>query len=235
MKKCLFIILVLCVASYVHAGWWYWNGSVDTDPLKQANWTDGGGNDPWTADGPGWQDGLIINVDYGATIWPVLTNDLLWMTYPIQVGMNAEFTVTTGGAVDHWQSVWYMDVLSNAKLRIEDDGFYRTGKPFTWPGSEVIVTDNATVYFGTFGDADTKIDGTFDLSGNAEIVITGGDFTADPLLDNITYSITELDGLGAKDAFYDSENNWTLVHSVPEPATLILLGIGSSMLLRRKK
>ena len=103
-----------------------------------------------------------------------------------------------------------------------------------WSGSAIIVSDAASVHYGSFDSA--QISGLFDLSGDAELILYGGDFTADSKLDMIQYSIAEQDGLGVRSAVYDAENDWTVVTSVvPEPTTLALLGIGGVLFIRKNK
>ena len=126
MRKFLAVLMVvLCSVNYVNAaGWWLWNGSVDTDPLKGANWTNINAAGAWTeGQGPGWQDGLIVQS--GPAAMPELAENLLWMTYPLQIDNGATFTVSGTGSVDTWASSWYQDVLSGGTLRITDNAYYR--------------------------------------------------------------------------------------------------------------
>lgn len=75
---------------------------------------------------------------------------------------------------------------------------------------------------------------TFDIAVGGTL-IDRGDARGSAYLDLITYSVNKGDGLGTKSVVYDSDNNRTIITSIPEPATVSLLALGGLLVTLRRK
>jgi len=98
-------------------------------------------------------------------------------------------------------------------------------------GNRISIPANITTGYGPVGTVEPKavvsnITIHCDLAPSADLIVTLSDY-----LDNPTLVVTPADGALANYTF----GAGVIIHQIPEPMTLMLLGLGSLFLARRKK
>ena len=225
------------------------------------NWTDAGSDHSWD-NGNNWSSGnvpaasdstYIRAVDMGgSTTGPTISSTgSVARNLSIEVGAASSITMEmTGGTLDI-----YFPGATNCYFRLgagtstgkavfnmsggvltvnEDDGnngYVRVGYGYR---GEMFMSNDARIealdlLIGTTGDK-----GIVDLSDNAMIIL-GGDETLDIEAFIDQGVLTSFGGTVNNVAYsYDSATDLTTITAIPEPSTLLVLGLGCAMLRKKR-
>ena len=249
MYVCLSVVVVLCLAGSSYAA---------------VNWTGAGLNDSWDLVG-NWDTRVPLASDStyvkassmsGSTVGPVISSTgSACRNLSVEVGAATEITMEmTGGTLDLYfagASNCYFRLgagassgtaifnMSGGTLTVDVDsnlyasgsnGYVRVGYGYN---GAITMTDDAAIYaWDLLIGAGT--DGV-DLSDDAMIVLKGDDTSA--IEDFITGGVLTSNGRTVNNVTYsyDEQTGLTTITAIPEPATLLLLGLGGLAMIRRKR
>ena len=99
-------------------------------------------------------------------------------------------------------------------------------------GTGHVQLDGGVIDLGAFAAGAGGGTGTVDITGGA--LVLPGEITSQDLLDPIWSCLSAYDGTGSLVTTYDGVNDETTITAIPEPATLMLLGLGAIALIRKK-
>jgi len=232
----------------------YWTGPDSGDFLVDGNWSNGvaplhvPGNDYWAI-----MNGGNAVVGSNAETDLLTVGDVLDATCTINAGAHLKIYNSLalghlgGNGVDNVNGTLYSEKLQLAQgtgsvstINIGDGSSYYVGWWGTNVGMEGIGNINldGTGLFATYNSAAGLLmnsNGHIDIE--AGYVAVAGDFQA--VLQGYINNgwITAYDGTGiVNDAYFDSVNGWTTITAtIPEPATMLMLGLGGLLMGKRKK
>lgn len=262
-KKLLSFVLVLALAGISSAATYYWTGpQVGATP---GEWQDSGnwggitpalGADIWrftSSSGAGAAGvvttgtaysgkiqfrsatGINLRIESGATLQydgsleaytSTSTIDILGTMNEYADALNTGTLKLGGNGLSNVINIWgTLNVKSNNSTFTSALALGHTGG---LGGGEIHVQSGGTMYADSIVFTGTT--NYIYLSGTGQVQVKG-DVTGTYPLSTKFYGNG---GLGGVVATYDSDTNLTTI-VVPEPATIAMLGIGSLMLLRRKR
>jgi hypothetical protein len=225
------LCLFVCVSIASADSWWYGTAG-DHDWSNVANW-------------------VVEGVPTSSSVVNVAASDSTYALRPIINVTAAALDIHQAGHnASHWEPA-VIDVVAGAAMTVTNwyIGNDATLGILNISGGQVDIgtfyVASGTAWPNTGGLAEVNLDGgelgvtTLDIGASGVIDITAGtlrlagdatDLIAAYMLAN---KITAYNGQGTVVVTYDNTN--TFVTATPEPATMLILGLGSLFLARRKK
>ena len=223
-----------------------WQGGVPGSGVDaRLNW----GNNTVTLDYAAPAVGnLKVGVDEGGNLiindGGVMTSES-WSGIGVTGAINASVTVNSGGIMDIGSHLWMgagpvgnygqLDIYSGGEVYVGQNIGLGTINASTPSGGTAVINvhDGGFLSLHHWSSTTSIQDGSVLNINGSGVVVVGGNRVNQA---NDYFDLGKIaSDLGAIEAVYTVDGDFTTITAIPEPATMSLLGLGALALLRKKK